>query len=571
MHQHHRARGTCKPLGGMGLHKQSINVDDFIRMMAAAAERLRSNVDSINALNVFPVPDGDTGTNMNLTMASGLQELKLRSGTHLGKAAEALSKGLMMGARGNSGVILSQLFRGFAKSVAELERANAAQLATALQSGVDMAYNAVVKPVEGTILTVSREAAQSAAHAVSRTDDIVELFQTLVSSAKRALDRTPDQLPLLKQVGVVDAGGLGLVLIYEGFLHALRSPDKIADDAADLSVKPVKSAKQNEYQFHGRSLGVQARLSAEDIKFGYCTEFIIQLTPQGRDRFREESVRGDLGQYGNSLVVAADEDLVKVHIHAEYPGHVMNYAMQYGQLDRIKIENMREQHSRIVEESTVKKAGVVAVAEGEGLRDIFRSVGVDYMLSGGQTMNPSTEEIVEAIGRVAAETVFILPNNANIELAARQARELADKPVVIIPTTTIPQGLSAAIAFRPDADREANEAAMRTACLLVKSGSITYAIRDSTIGGMKIKAGDFLAMLDGDLVESGSDLEKTACALLDRMLAGGDEVVTIFSGKDVTDADAKKLKAYLAQRYPKAEAEFHDGGQPIYSYLISVE
>lgn len=570
------------------MSKYEITGNDFVSMVLAAADRLSVNVEQVNALNVFPVPDGDTGTNMNLTLTTGAQELKSKSNPHLGKTAEALSKGLLMGARGNSGVILSQLFRGFAKGVADLEQANSQQIAAAFQSGVETAYKAVVKPVEGTILTVAKESAKSVLRASSYTTDVIELLQELIASAKEALERTPDQLPILKQVGVVDAGGQGLVLIYEGFLRALEhGRDGWVELNAPISVSPSISFSYDE---HHQS--VQSQLSAEDIEYGYCTEFIIKMTPEGQTAFHEESFRNELAQFGDSMVVVSDDDLVKVHIHAEHPGEVMNRAQRYGDLTRIKIENMREQHSHIVEDdrkgaaiattmpayvaepeqSAVNKPlGIVAVAAGDGLCDVFHSVGVDFMLSGGQTMNPSTEDILEAVRSVAADTVFVLPNNSNIVLAAEQAKELSEKRIVVIPTKTIPQGLSAALAFRADADADQNEASMRNAYQGVRSGSITYAVRDSSIGDLTIKEGDYLAMLDNEIIMAGPDLKHIAQQLLDRMLADGEEIVTIFTGKDAEAANTESLLEYLEEHYPDVEAESHSGGQPVYYYLISVE
>lgn len=571
------------------MSRQIITGSDFIEMMLTAAEHLRANVDKVNALNVFPVPDGDTGTNMNLTLTSGVQELQSKSSSHLGKAAEALSKGLLMGARGNSGVILSQLFRGFAKSVAELEQADASQLAAAFQSGVDTAYKAVVKPVEGTILTVSKEAAKDAARAASQSD-IEHVLEQLICSAKEALARTPDQLPILKQVGVVDAGGQGLVHIYEGFLEALGTPSgerKYASVASSSAASAPLAMDVHEHR------SAQSHLSTEDIEFGYCTEFIIKMTPDGQAAFQEEAFREALSAHGDSLLVVADDDLVKVHIHAEYPGNVMNHAMQYGDLTRIKIENMREQHSEILahdhahadtpvlaKESApvvqadvpLKAMGMVAVAAGEGLRDVFLSIGVDQMLSGGQTMNPSTEDIVKAAEAVHAETIFVFPNNSNIILAAEQAKALVEgKQIIVIPTKTIPQGLSAALTFREDVSPEQNEAAMNAAVQQVRSGSITYAVRDSNISGLTIHAGDYLAMLDSQIVTSGPDFDHVIQQLIDQMVDSGDEIITIFAGEDATEEQTAKLEEYLTAKYPDAEAEFHNGGQPLYYYLISVE
>lgn len=578
------------------MSSQKVNGSDFIRMMLFAAEQLRSNVEQVNALNVFPVPDGDTGTNMNLTLTTGVQEMQKKADGHLGRTAEALSKGLLMGARGNSGVILSQLFRGFAKTLAPHAEADAKLLAQAFTGGVETAYKAVVKPVEGTILTVSREAAEAAAKAAERESDPARLVKILIDAAKEALARTPEQLPILKQVGVVDAGGQGLIFIYEGFCRALSDP------AAEPSVSPsaVVTAAPAGAPANFEHRSAQAHIATEEIEFGYCTEFIVQLHGEGRAKFDEQAFRNDLSAHGDSMVVVADDDLVKVHIHAEYPGNVLNLAMEYGALTRIKIDNMREQHTEIVGHEgghgeqpahapsvpsdsaggeaeapaaagQRKAMGIVAVAAGEGLTSVFRSIGVDAMLTGGQTMNPSTEEIVTAIRNVPADTVFVLPNNSNIVMAARQAVELTDREVIVIPTKTIPQGLSAALAFNEFSDVETNRQAMEEAAGRVRSGSVTYAVRDSSINGLDIREGDYLGMLDSDIAAHGPDLDDVLRGLMDRMLESGDEIVTIFAGQDADEEQTARLTAYLEERYPDAELELHQGGQPLYYYLISVE
>jgi len=447
-------------------------------------------------------------------------------------------------------------------------------------------------------LTVSREAAKAAVEAAAREKDVVIVLQKLVDAAKEALARTPEQLPVLKQVGVVDAGGQGLIFIYEGFTQALGDPQaaqRLAKDAASRVAAPDAERLP-------AHRSAQSHIATEDIHYGYCTEFIIKLSPEGQARFTEDAFRGELGKHGDSMVVVADDDLVKVHIHAEYPGNVMNHAMQFGSLTRIKIENMREQHTEILAldahggkdgqnarvkeqpgtvetpappaeaEQTQRKAmGIVAVAAGEGLSEVFRSIGVDVMLSGGQTMNPSTEDILNAVGSVPADTVFVLPNNSNIVLAAEQAKELAGQKVVVVPTKTIPQGLAAALAFREDENPETNAERMLEAARRVRSGSVTYAVRDSAIGGYAIKEGDYLAMLDSEIVANGPELSRVIRQLIDRMVTDGDEIVTVFTGQDAAEEETGKLEAYLVEKFPDAELEIHDGGQPLYSYLISVE
>lgn len=567
---------------------------DFIHMMRSGAARLQSNVSMVNALNVFPVPDGDTGTNMNLTMSSGIEELQRRKSDHVGKSAEALSKGLLMGARGNSGVILSQLFRGFGKSVHDLDTVNAQQFAQALQQGVDTSYQAVVKPVEGTVLTVAREAAKHALSYARRTDDLADLMREVLNKAEETLNRTPDMLPVLKQVGVVDAGGKGLVLIYEGMLAALTG-DFDYDAEPEARDKAVQPAGQSLHE----AANAQSKLATEDIEFGYCTEFMVNLVPGKVPgyQFEESKFRRDLEKFGDSLLVVADDDLVKIHIHAEYPGEVMNYAMNYGDLTRIKIENMREQHSHLlhadesdttyaspkaeeeerpaeeeVEAEELRPYGFVAVSVGQGISDIFESLGADEIIAGGQTMNPSTEDIVQAIRKVPAETVFILPNNSNIVMAAQQARDLVeDKQVVVIPSKTIPQGMAAMLAFQERADADSNAAAMEDALSRVRSGQVTHAVRNSSIDGMEINEGDFLGILDGRIVSSKPDLLETCKQLLDEMLSEDGEIVTLLAGEEATDDLTSAIQAYLEEAYPEVEIEIHSGGQPLYFYLFSVE
>jgi DAK2 domain fusion protein YloV len=571
----------------------SINGNDFITMVLAGAESLRNNVDRVNGLNVFPVPDGDTGTNMNLTLISGVEELKKKPSSHIGKAADALSKGLLMGARGNSGVILSQLFRGFAKSVHDLEHIHVQQFAVALQQGVDTAYKAVVKPVEGTILTVSKEAAK---HAIQyrRGGDILDLMQEVLHKAKDALARTPEQLPILKQVGVVDAGGQGLVCIYEGFVAALKG--EAVGDKESFLVSTASAVPAMNLAREAHSLPAQAHMSTENIEFGYCTEFMLTVVKDKVKglKFAEGLFRDQLGKLGDSLLVVADEELVKVHIHAEYPGQVMNLAMEYGDLSRIKIENMRDQHTHILEEAheafggsmpegasaapvvapakVNKPYGFVAVAMGAGISDIFSSVGVDVVLSGGQTMNPSTEDIVNAVNRIDANTVYILPNNSNIILAAQQAKDLVEgKTLVVIPAKTIPQGLAAILAFQDKVEPAVNTEKMTEALKRVISGQVTYAIRDTNMDGIDIKQGHFIGIEEGRIVSSDPSLMDACKKLLQEMIKDGAEIVTILSGEDAKEEDTEELEAFIHEMYPEIEIELHPGGQPLYAYIFSVE
>ncbi|KRE72350.1 DAK2 domain-containing protein [Paenibacillus sp. Soil750] len=574
----------------------SINGNDFTAMVLAGADNLRRNVDKVNGLNVFPVPDGDTGTNMNLTLTAGCEELKKKPSSHIGKAADALSKGLLMGARGNSGVILSQLFRGFAKYVHELESVNGQQFAAALQQGVETAYKAVVKPVEGTILTVSKEAAK---HAVQfrRSSDVLDLMNEVLGRAKEALAKTPDQLAILKQVGVVDAGGQGLVCVYEGFVTSLSGGlVQVDEDFAtmdtnlgEVSLLPGMNLAK---EVHAH-MPAQAHLATEDIEFGYCTEFMLTIAP-GKVKgftFDEGTFRDQLSKLGDSLLVVADEELVKVHIHAEYPGEVMNQAMNYGALSRIKIENMRDQHSHILEDVTHgyeapvvspaavavitvpnKPYGFVAVALGDGITDILSSVGVDVVLSGGQTMNPSTEDIVNAVNSIDADTIYVLPNNSNIILAAQQAVDLVDnKTLIVIPSKSIPQGLAAILAFQEKADAQTNTDAMNESLRRVKSGQVTYAVRDTNMDGIDIKQGHFIGIQDGRIVSSQPSLMDACKKLLEEMIDEGSEIVTILTGEDATEEGTGELEAFIQTLYPDMEIELHPGGQPLYAYLFSVE
>ncbi|NRF91112.1 DAK2 domain-containing protein [Paenibacillus frigoriresistens] len=571
----------------------SINGNDFTAMVLAGADNLRRNVDKVNGLNVFPVPDGDTGTNMNLTLTAGCEELKKKPSSHIGKAADALSKGLLMGARGNSGVILSQLFRGFAKHVHDLEHVNVQQFAGALQQGVETAYKAVVKPVEGTILTVSKEAAKHATQ-YRRGGDLLDLMQEVLGKAKEALARTPEQLAVLKQVGVVDAGGQGLVCVYEGFVAALSGGlVQVNDDYATMDttlgavslVPGMNLAKE----VHAH-LPAQAHLATEDIEFGYCTEFMLTIAP-GKVKglvFDEGTFRDQLSKLGDSLLVVADDELVKVHIHAEYPGEVMNQAMNYGALSRIKIENMRDQHSHILEDmaegyeapvstratavTPSKPYGFVAVALGDGITDILSSVGVDVVLSGGQTMNPSTEDIVNAVNRIDADTIYVLPNNSNIILAAQQATQLVDnKTLIVIPSKSIAQGLAAILAFQEKADAQTNTAAMSESLRRVKSGQVTYAVRDTNMDGIDIKQGHFIGIQDGRIVSSQPSLLDACKKLLEEMIEESSEIVTILTGEDAVEAETEELEAFIQAAYPDIEIELHPGGQPLYAYLFSVE
>jgi DAK2 domain fusion protein YloV len=585
----------------LGKRLNEINGNDFIRMVEAGAGELQANVDKVNALNVFPVPDGDTGTNMSLTLTSGVEELRRRSSAHIGKASEALSKGLLMGARGNSGVILSQLFRGFAKAVADSEAIDSVKLAAAFQHGVDMAYKAVVKPVEGTVLTVAKEAARHSVQQAKRVTDVVVLMKETRDKARDALSRTPDMLPVLKQVGVVDAGGQGLLYIYDGFVQALEqlaSLDTTAIHTANHATAVAIAQARIMQQEPGRA---QAKLATEDIEFGYCTEFMVTLNDQklkGKT-FEEGTFRDRLSAMGDSLLVVADEDLVKVHIHAEYPGSVMNAAMEFGELSRIKIENMRDQHTHILHEEAIeqqerrdkaaevtsaaltvpshgnrelKTYGFVAVSAGQGISDIFTSLGVNEVILGGQSMNPSTEDIVQAVDRVNAHTVFVLPNNSNIILAAQQAAELVEgKKVVVIPTKTIPQGLASVIAYQERADWEENSNLMQQAAGQVQTGTVTFAVRDTTMDDIDIQQNDYIGIHNSAIVSADPDMLNSCQKLMEHLITDSTEVVTIYMGEEAEEDQTEQLVQYIEQHHKDVDVEVYKGGQPLYYYIISAE
>ncbi|QIW79796.1 DAK2 domain-containing protein [Bacillus tequilensis] len=543
----------------------------FAEMILAGAQNLSQNASAVDALNVFPVPDGDTGTNMNLSMTSGAREVDQMDTDDIGKVGSALSKGLLMGARGNSGVILSQLFRGFSKSIETKKEINAPEFAAALQAGVDMAYKAVMKPVEGTILTVAKDASKKAVALAEKETDITALMAAVTEEAEASLNRTPDLLPVLKEVGVVDSGGKGLLCVYEGFLASLKG-EAVPQKAVLPSLDDMVSAE------HHKS--AQSMMHTEDIEFGFCTEVMVRLDQTKRE-FDEGTFRQDLSQYGDSLLVIADESLAKVHIHAEEPGNVLNYAQQYGELIKIKIDNMREQHTSIIsqeskpagnEKTPAKQPyGIVTVAMGEGISDLFKSIGASVVIEGGQTMNPSTEDIVEAVKSVNAETVFILPNNSNIIMAANQAASVIDEQVLVIPAKTVPQGMSALLAFNPDQEAEANEANMQSAIQQVKSGQVTYSVRDTHIDGKDIKKGDFMGILNGTIIGTAEDQLSAAKMLLSEMIGEDDEIVTILYGEDASQEEAEELEAFLSGKYEEIEIEIHNGKQPLYSYIISAE
>jgi uncharacterized protein len=547
----------------------------FAEMIFYGANRLSQNAKYVDSLNVFPVPDGDTGTNMNLSIQSGAKEVRNNIVPHVGKVGQALSRGLLMGARGNSGVILSQLFRGFAKAIEAKESLDITDFAEALNAGVTTAYKAVMKPVEGTILTVAKDSAKKALEVSKTTTDMTVLMEEVVKEAKASLKRTPELLPVLKEVGVVDSGGQGLVFVYEGFLAQLKG-EKV-DELTTAEVSMDQLVKQEHHK------SVQGFINTEDIVYGYCTEFMVKFKDSKLKNhpFSEEKFRNDLSEYGDSLLVIADDQLAKVHIHTEQPGVVLTYGQQYGDLINLKIENMRQQHTTILENDKVNTVqeqqkqpseyGIVAVSMGSGIRDLFKSIGAEVVIEGGQTMNPSIEDIVKAIEQVNAEKVFILPNNKNIILAAEQARDVCDQQVIVIPSKTVPQGLAALLAFNPSVDAEKNEKAMNDALKTVKSGQITFAIRDTMIDNLTIKKDDYMGIEEGSIVVSNRDLNVTAKELLNKMLDEDSEILTIIKGEEATEEQTKALIQFVEEKFPEVEIEIHDGKQPLYQFIFSVE
>ncbi|MDB7086225.1 MULTISPECIES: DAK2 domain-containing protein [Enterococcus] len=555
-----------------------ISASQFQEMVQSGANRLQKNAEYVNSLNVFPVPDGDTGTNMNLSMTSGAKAVVDSTSEKVGELAALLSKGLLMGARGNSGVILSQLFRGFSKQIPDVTVLTATDLAAAFTHGVETAYKAVMKPVEGTILTVAREAAKAGEKKAKSTDDVIEVMTAVVKGGKRALAKTPDLLPVLKEVGVVDSGGQGLLFVYEGFLTALNGEYQ-ADEVYEPSPAQMDDMVNAE---HHRS--VQGQLATEDIHYGYCTEIMVKIGegPTVDSTFDYEEFRNYLDGLGDSLLVVNDDEIIKVHVHTENPGEVMNYGQKFGSLVKVKVDNMRLQHETILEHDQAPSApvaqtkprvpyGIVAIAAGKGVQELFESLGANYVISGGQTMNPSTEDIVKAINEVNADKVIILPNNKNIFMAADQAAEVAELPVAVVPSKTVSQGLTAMLSFNEQATLEENKETMTDVLSSVVSGQVTHAIRDTMIDGVKITEGDFLGMIDGKIVISNPDILATSLATLEQMINEDTEIVTILTGEDGSAEQAQAFADQLSDKYPELEIEIHQGDQPVYPYLFSAE
>lgn len=542
------------------------NVDGQLlkEMLISGAYELENNKNLVNSLNVFPVPDGDTGTNMGATIMSAVSEIKDVKNVTVQTVSDAAAMGSLMGARGNSGVILSQLLRGFSKQLKGKTTITTKDFALALKEGVNVAYRAVMKPTEGTILTVARESADKAIEFSQRESDFMIFMQKLYKEASATLDRTPDLLPVLKQAGVVDAGGKGLLCIYFGMLKRLEDRETELNGPETL----VQELKHQTYE----------NIDTSNIEFGYCTEFFIKTKNANPDSFKSKII-----EYGDSIVVVGTEELIKVHIHTNEPGTVLNYAMQLGELSKIKIDNMREQHRSIIDEEALevinevkpleieKEYAIVTVAMGDGITSIFKDLGVDAIIEGGQTMNPSTQDILEAVNSINAKNIFILPNNGNIIMAAKQAKDISDKNLVVIPTKSIPQGVTAVITLNPDLGSDENEEAMNKAISKVKTGQVTYAVRDTMFNDVEIKEGNILGIFNGKLIKAGEDLNKVVKELIDDMMDDSSELVTIFYGNEISEEDTLEIQDYISENYPDSDISVNYGGQPLYYYIISVE
>ncbi len=565
----------------MGIN--SIDAASLQRAFLAAARELEARKEWINELNVFPVPDGDTGTNMSLTIMAAAKEVAALENPNMKDLSRAISSGSLRGARGNSGVILSQLFRGFTKEIKNVDAIDTTTLANAMVRGTETAYKAVMKPKEGTILTVAKGMADKAMELAAQTDDILEMAAEVIRHGDYVLSQTPEMLPVLKQAGVVDSGGQGLMQVVKGAFDGLTG--KVSD--FELPGEPRDGAP-------ARTEGVQrSEIDTADIRFGYCTEFIINLEKEFGDE-DEQAFKSYLESIGDSLVVVSDDEIVKVHVHTNHPGLAFEKALTYGSLSRMKVDNMREEHQeRLIKdaeklareqkardeqrtageaEAEHKKYGFIAVSCGEGLSEIFKGIGADYLIEGGQTMNPSTEDMLNAIDKVSADNIFILPNNKNIILAAQQASSLVeDKNIVVIPSRTVPQGITALVNFMPDLSVDENVDNMVREMENVKTAQITYAVRTTNIDGMDIEQGDIMGLGDHGMLSVGKSVDGTAMAALKAMIDENSELVTIYYGSDIGEADALRLADQARAEFPDAEIELQCGGQPIYYYLISVE
>ena len=548
---------------------EKINGLILAKMIDLGSRNLAKNAEKINSLNVFPVPDGDTGTNMNLSMSSGAKETAANVVENIGELGKSFSKGLLMGARGNSGVILSQLFRGMTQYIAEKSEIDAKEFAAAVQNGVSIAYKAIIKPVEGTILTVAREAAEAGVKAAENTTSVIEVMDAIYLESQQSLKRTPDLLPILKEVGVVDSGGQGLVCVYQGFVAALKGEEIEGLDAVETNVVDMQFEDDHDMDF----------MSPEDIVHGFCTEFTVRLDKDKKE-FIEDKFREDMSKFGDSLLVISDSEYVKIHVHTETPGDVFNYGQQYGELIKIKSDNMREQHREVLRKQEAKQASapkevkeqaMISISMGAGLSKVLKSMGVDYIVEGGQTMNPSTEDIMKAIKEVNAKNIYIFPNNKNIQLAAKQAAELAEENVFVIESKTAPQGLAAVMVFNSQLSPEENFANMQEVLSTVSTLEVTHAVRDTNIEGVEIKKNQFMGIKDGKIVVSDLSLNTVLEELLDKSLDEDKEIVTLYLGEDSTDEYTDFLEELLENKYPDVEVELIESGQPVYPYIIGVE
>ncbi|ABS33027.1 DAK2 domain-containing protein [Clostridium botulinum] len=532
---------------------------DFYNMVINGSNKLEEKKEFVNSLNVFPVPDGDTGTNMSMTFRSAVKEIEGLKEESIGGIAKKVAKGALMGARGNSGVILSQIFRGISKGLEDKDEVDAREFANALLEGSKSAYKAVMRPTEGTILTIIRAAGESAVK--SEAEDVTSLLKEVCEHSEVVLNKTPDMLPVLKKAKVVDAGGQGLLIILQGMLEVLDKDLEVEIGGENKVSDPNTKIEQYE----------------QDIEFGYCTEFFVMSENVDVDKFK-----GQLESLGDSMIVVAADGLVKVHIHTNDPGDILSKAIKLGPLSKIKIDNMREQHKHIIdmnseenkvekEESELKKYGFISVALGEGITEIFKDLGVDKVIEGGQTMNPSTEDIVKAINKINAENIFILPNNKNIIMAATQAAELSEKNIIVIPTKTIPQGITSITMFNPEAESKENENNMKEAIKAVATGSITYAVRDTEMDGKIIKENDILGLIEGKISEVGKDIFEVSKAVLEEMIDEDSELISIFYGKDCDEEKIEKFIEELEEKYEDLDIQCYNGKQPLYYFIMSVE
>lgn len=548
---------------------EKINGLILAEMIDLGSKNLAKNAEKINALNVFPVPDGDTGTNMNLSMSSGAKETAANVVENIGELGKSFSKGLLMGARGNSDVILSQLFRGMSQHIADKKEVNAKEFAEAIQNGVSIAYKAIIKPVEGTILTVAREAAEAGVKAAENTTSVVEVMEAIYAEAQASLKRTPELLPILKEVGVVDSGGQGLVCVYQGFVAALKGEKIEGLESVETNVVDMQFEDDHDMDF----------MSPEDIVYGFCTEFTVRLDKEKKE-FNEDKFREDMSKFGDSLLVISDSEYVKIHVHTETPGDVFNYGQQYGELIKIKSDNMREQHREVLRKQEAKQVSapkelkeqaMISISMGAGLSKVLTSMGVDYIVEGGQTMNPSTEDIMKAIKEVNAKNIFIFPNNKNIQLAAKQAAELAEENVFVVESKTAPQGLAAVMVYNPQATAEENFANMQEVLSTVSTLEVTHAVRDTNIEGVEIKKDEFMGIRNGKIVVSNLSLNTVLEELLEKSLDEDSEIVTLYLGEESTEEYTDFLEQLIEEKYPDIEVELIESGQPVYPYIIGVE